>query len=613
MTLAATAFGFNQALAGKAGVHLIVWCVLLGASIALIVLARTRWREQHPLEKCAVLSLIVHLLLACMAMMVHVVVGQGGDAGGGAPIRVRIVSEQSPLPAPMDRSIAEAEVAPPPLLEAVDPEPDLAAQEPLKHENGSDTVEPAEPAASMNDEPRTASVKEASKVLPVAVGTVPKVHSAESPDGESVDAAPSKDVAAASEGNPAEAPPAAMMAGITQAPDSAAGRTSPGATHVEVDHAYALRAEADRIGLVESQGGSRETEAAVASALRWLAGAQSSDGRWDASRFGAGREFEVHQQNRGGAGANADTGISALAILAFLGAGHTHQSGEYPQVVDRGLDFLIQSQAPDGNLFGHAELYAQMYCHSMATFALAECLAITGDKRLESAVRRATNFSLRAQHPSAGGWRYRVGDIGDTSQLGWQVMALASAERGGIDVASRTWTGIERFLRSVRRGQQGGLASYRPDGPASTSMTAEALYCRALISEVTQAPFDERAAREATAQLLKSLPDKQLVNLYYWYYATLALHHRHTTSESARSAWLTWNHEMTTVLLDSQVATGTDAGSWEPNCLWGGYGGRIYTTSLATLCLEVYYRYAPPVGAHDAWIATEPQSADRIK
>ena len=38
---------------------------------------------------------------------------------------------------------------------------------------------------------------------------------------------------------------------------------------------------------------------------------------------------------------------------------------------------------------------------------------------------------------------------------------------------------------------------------------------------------------------------------------------------------------------------GPQAGSWDTNDLWGGYGGRVYTTALATLTLEVYYRFLP--------------------
>jgi hypothetical protein len=366
---------------------------------------------------------------------------------------------------------------------------------------------------------------------------------------------------------------------------------------------YARRSAPNRLEYAEQHGGSVDTEAAVAAALKWLAEAQSADGRWDASRFGAGQELAVLGQDRGGAGADADSGISALAILAFLGAGHSHQQGDYQANVAKGLEFLMRCQSADGRLSGETSLYAQMYCHSMASFALAEALAVTGDQRLVPAVERAVGYSLRAQHPSTGGWRYRVGDTGDTSQLGWQLMSLWSADRAGVKIPLQTWTGAARFLRSVERGRYGGLASYRPDGPASTPMTAEAMYCRQVIGEMIGGPEDSLAINEASAQLLSALPEPNRVNLYYWYYATLALHNRQSSSAEADAAWQAWNSSLTSALVNGQVAAGPEAGSWPPNCVWGGYGGRVYSTAVAAMCLEVYYRYVP-VPAQDGWTAS---------
>ena len=35
------------------------------------------------------------------------------------------------------------------------------------------------------------------------------------------------------------------------------------------------------------------------------------------------------------------------------------------------------------------------------------------------------------------------------------------------------------------------------------------------------------------------------------------------------------------------------AGSWDPSGPWGRYGGRLYSTAISTLTLEVYYRLLP--------------------
>lgn len=40
------------------------------------------------------------------------------------------------------------------------------------------------------------------------------------------------------------------------------------------------------------------------------------------------------------------------------------------------------------------------------------------------------------------------------------------------------------------------------------------------------------------------------------------------------------------------LSTQQPDGSWSDQSLWGGYGGTVYTTSMATLCLESYYRHS---------------------
>jgi hypothetical protein len=356
-----------------------------------------------------------------------------------------------------------------------------------------------------------------------------------------------------------------------------------------VPNSYAERFAANRDQLVAGGGGNATTEQSVRAALAWLAAAQSEDGRWDAKRHGAGQERYVLGQDRGGAGAKADTGVTGLALLAMLGAGHTHRDGPHTAEVARGLDFLRRSQRPNGNLSGDAEMFARMYCHSMASFAVSECYAITKDERLAPMVKAAVGYSLAVQHPTDGGWRYRPGDTGDTSQLGWAVMALKSAELGGVAVPQVTWTRVDRFLRQVERGHAGGLAAYRPEGPPTRPMTAESLYCRQLLTGQADGQLSRAAVDEALASLLKEPPSPSAVNLYYWYYATLALHHVQHVSPEALDAWRRWNEALTRSLLSTQ----REDGSWPETCLWGGYGGRVFTTSLAAMCLEVYYRYAP--------------------
>ncbi len=346
---------------------------------------------------------------------------------------------------------------------------------------------------------------------------------------------------------------------------------------------YGLRMAPNRLSIVKHFGGNQQTEDAVNAALRWLVRSQSANGGWDASRFGAGFETRALGHDREGAGADAYTAVTGLALLALLGAGHSHLEGKYRQEVYLGLKYLTEVQQADGSLAGDSRLYAQMYCHGIASLALSEAYAMTGDQQLKPFVERSVAYTLSAQNTATGGWRYRPGDQGDMSQFGWQVMALKSAEHAGMPIPTQTRIGMIRFLRSVSTGTYRGLASYRPRSGPSRTMTAEALTCRYFLKLETE-PL---AIAEAESFIMENVPQVGKPDLYYWYYGTLALF------QGQSSNWPTWNEAMQQQLLRWQETDGENAGSWGTDTVWGGYGGRVYTTAMAALCLEVYYRYLP--------------------
>ncbi len=237
--------------------------------------------------------------------------------------------------------------------------------------------------------------------------------------------------------------------------------------------------------------------------------------------------------------------------------------GVHREVVAKGIGYLMQSQMPSGDLSGPKQIghdasvtNARMYCHGIATLALAEAYAMTHDERLQDSLVRAAQFTLNAQDVRGGGWRYRAGDAGDLSQFGWQAMALRSVERSGIAVPNESKRRMQRFLDSCAAGPNGGLARYQPgQGPATETMTAEALACRLLIGY----PLNAAAEREAKAMIMSNLPGQKQDNVYYWYYATLALFQLQDRD------WLVWNQAMKQRLLTTQLpAYHEQAGSWDP-------------------------------------------------
>jgi hypothetical protein len=58
--------------------------------------------------------------------------------------------------------------------------------------------------------------------------------------------------------------------------------------------------------------------------------------------------------------------------------------------------------------------------------------------------------------------------------------------------------------------------------------------------------------------------------------------------------WRQWNIALKRTLLDNQVKSGGRRGSYDPVCHWGkNGGGRVYSTAICVLNLEIYYRYEP--------------------
>lgn len=346
---------------------------------------------------------------------------------------------------------------------------------------------------------------------------------------------------------------------------------------------YSLRNASRRMEILKSRGGSIKTEQAVEAALEWLSKNQETNGSWNSAKSGGGVENRVFGHDRDGAGANADTGITGLAILAYLAGGHSQMEGPYQKNVRHGLDYLIEAQDSSGSFAGGARMFARMYCHSMALLAISEAWALTGDPKLEAAVKAGTQYTLLAQNSLDGGWRYQPGDSGDMSQFGWQVMALHSAELAGLEIPQKNKDLMAKFIEGCAKGPNRGLAAYRPGQGPNTVMTAESFVARKMLGQ----KITDGMKREATFRITGELPSADRVNLYYWYYGTMAMYF------SGGPEWDSWNDHLKQTLISAQSQDGTQRGSWEPDGIWGSYGGRVYSTSMAALMLQVYYRYLP--------------------
>jgi len=340
------------------------------------------------------------------------------------------------------------------------------------------------------------------------------------------------------------------------------------------------RSKAGKQAALKKYGGTAASEKAVSTGLRWLHNIQQEDGSWHFREVGAGAEPGAFQRT--------EVGATSLALLCFLGAGHTHfDEGPYKETVARGLAYIgTQAEISQGtaDLRGSFEGNAGMYVHGLATICISEAHALDPrNKDLEKLTGMAVGFIEKAQNPFSGGWRYTPrSDDADTSVAGWQIMALHSAKAGRIRVSSKTMREAREFLREAQTDRSGAFYRYVPNrGNRSKTMTAVGLLCRMYLGW----RHDHPVLAKGVAHLSTIGPHSS--NMYYNYYATQVLHHW------GGAEWRKWNQVMREHLVERQIQEGPAAGSWRVRDPHGSSGGQIYETALSLLTLEVYYRHLP--------------------
>lgn len=338
----------------------------------------------------------------------------------------------------------------------------------------------------------------------------------------------------------------------------------------------------------------RKTETAIERGLEFLAKYQRADGSWHLEDYGRGTLLR------------SDTAATALALLSFQGAGYSHLQAKHQESCRKALNFLIDGQRPDGDLYrpmdNASDRNAWLYSHAIGALALCEAYGMTHDENLRPSAQRAIDFLVASQDPREGGWRYapRIGS--DTSVTGWAMMALKSAELAGLTVPQQTYDRIQRWLENSQANATDGYLyryNYLADTPETKHgtvptpvMTSVGLLMRLYLGWNREHPMMARGSD----WLLGRPPSlgTQLVpqrDTYYWYYATQVLYH------AGGERWKSWYESLYPILVDSQVTQGAYAGSWDPDGpipdAWGAYAGRLYVTTMNLLSLEVTYRHLP--------------------
>lgn len=340
--------------------------------------------------------------------------------------------------------------------------------------------------------------------------------------------------------------------------------------------------------LLEKYKAPDQAEEAIHAALIWLTQHQGSDGSWGAAAAVCPAGADCADTARS---ASLVVGISGLVTLGYLarGVSDTPAPSDDPErrewekrftaALTKGIDFLVARQAEDGTWEkGH------MYSQAIATMALVEASVYTARKDLGPRIEKSIDFMARSQS-TGGGWDYygcgaQKGDPkrNDTSIVAWACMALASADEAGFQVPDAAFAGIVRHLHTVTQPASQDVG-YTGQGSGETrTCRAIGLLCRLFLG------YDPQAGpvrRQAKALLAEALP----VDMYFWYHGSMGMF-------QVGDLFPIWSRSVQQALVGLQHRADHAAGSWSPIGEHDRKGGRILTTALGLLSLEVYFRHS---------------------
>ena len=306
----------------------------------------------------------------------------------------------------------------------------------------------------------------------------------------------------------------------------------------------------------------KRVTAAIDRGIFYIAKMQNPDGSWSC---GYGR----------------NNAINGLALLAMMGRGHVPDRGPYLQVLQRGKDFILATQQPNGMFASPNSSHGPMYEQALSTLAMVEMLGMTEDPKLEPATRKAVEIIVKSQSPQ-GGWRYQpMPREADISVTVMEIVTLRAAQNAGLAVPQETLDRAIRYVESCAT-PEGGFA-YQPGQGPGIARTAAGI----LSLQLAGRPESEMVTK--ALDYLATHPIRWGGQYFYYthYYAIQA------QFQAGGASWNRWHPQIREVLLKNQ----NPDGSWNtpPGDSEATSNGteKIFSTAMSCLVLEIYLHFLP--------------------
>ena len=149
----------------------------------------------------------------------------------------------------------------------------------------------------------------------------------------------------------------------------------------------------------------------------------------------------------------------------------------------------------------------------------------------------------------------------------------------------------EKFLESVKneyaKGTVVGFGYASASESFNQNLSAVGLLCREYMGWGPRTPQLGKGVKGLTDAVEGNIAG---YNMYFIYYATQVVHFY-----TDGPAWKKWNERVRDFLISKQKKDGADKGSFEKDGggLFGAQIGKVGTTCMCLLTLEVYYRHLP--------------------